>query len=200
MSHSPAPPPQISNNTNNNSNTHSNTSPAQLAHILSTVLTDNDTLSKDLAVARARYERAEQTLALLKPPHTSVTATSDVPSPLSYPDLSPSVVSPLPEPEPAPGSSPVTPVDPHTQHLANMARIGSFQLLDPAGDGEWIPRFRSRESSSFYLSDLPRQWERERNAPTSLSISSRIPKSPDKLHPTLPSWIKNMSRISGLTA
>ena len=83
MSHSPVPPPQISNNSNNGSNTHSNTSPAQLAHILSTVLADNETLSKDLATARARYERAEQTLALLKPPHTSVTATSDAPSPPS---------------------------------------------------------------------------------------------------------------------
>jgi hypothetical protein len=87
MSHSPAPPPQISNNTNNNSNTHSNTSPAQLAHILSTVLADNETLSKELTVARARYERAEQTLALLKPLHTSVTATSDAPSPPpAYPE------------------------------------------------------------------------------------------------------------------
>ena len=38
-------------------------------------------LSKDLAAARARYERAEQTLALLKPPHTSVTAAGDAPSP-----------------------------------------------------------------------------------------------------------------------
>jgi len=87
MSHSPAPPPQISNNTNNNSNTHSNTSPAQLALILSTVLADNETLSKDLAAARARYERAEQTLAILKPPHTSVTA-NDAPSPPSstYPE------------------------------------------------------------------------------------------------------------------
>ena len=87
MSHSPAPPPQISNNTNNNNNgnTHSSTSPAQLAHILSTVLADNETLSKELAVARARYERAEQTLALLKPPHTSVTAASDAPSP-PYPE------------------------------------------------------------------------------------------------------------------
>jgi hypothetical protein len=87
MSHSPAPPPQISHNTNNNGNTHSSTSPSQLAHILSTVLADNETLSKDLAVARARYERAEQTLALLKPPHTSVTAASDAPSPSSaYPE------------------------------------------------------------------------------------------------------------------
>ena len=87
MSHSPAPPPQISNNTNNNGNTHSSTSPAQLAHILSTVLADNETLSKDLADARARYERAEQMLALLKPPHTAVTAASDAPSPPStYPE------------------------------------------------------------------------------------------------------------------
>ena len=87
MSHSPAPPPQISNTTNNNGNSHSSTSPAQLAHILSTVLADNETLSKDLAIARARYERAEQTLALLKPPHTSVTAASDAPSPPSaYPE------------------------------------------------------------------------------------------------------------------
>ena len=87
MSHSPAPPPQLSNNVNNNNNTHSNTSPAQLARILSTVLADNETLSKDLAVARARYERAEQTIALLKPPHTSVTGTGDAPSPTSaYPD------------------------------------------------------------------------------------------------------------------
>jgi hypothetical protein len=86
MSHSPAPPPQISNNTNNNGNTHSSTSPAQLAHILSTVLADNETLSKDLAVARARYERAEQTLALLKPPHTSVTAASDASPPSAYPE------------------------------------------------------------------------------------------------------------------
>ena len=85
MSHSPAPPPQISNTTNNNGNTHSSTSPAQLAHILSTVLADNETLSKELAVARARYERAEQTLTLLKPPHTSVTAASDAPSP-PYPE------------------------------------------------------------------------------------------------------------------
>jgi hypothetical protein len=87
MSHSPAPPPQLTNNANNNNNAHSNTSPAQLAHILSTVLADNETLSKDLAVARARYERAEQTVALLKPPHNSVTATGDAPSPSSaYPD------------------------------------------------------------------------------------------------------------------
>ncbi|KAI9453823.1 hypothetical protein F5148DRAFT_1231925 [Russula earlei] len=87
MSHSPAPPPQLSNNANNNNNTHSNTSPSQLALILSTVLADNETLSKDLAVARARYERAEQTLALLKPPHTSVAATGDAPSPPSvYPE------------------------------------------------------------------------------------------------------------------
>ncbi|KAN0124317.1 hypothetical protein V8E52_001966 [Russula decolorans] len=53
MSHSPALPPQITNNTNNNGNTHSSTSPAQLAHILSTVLADNETLSKDLVVASA---------------------------------------------------------------------------------------------------------------------------------------------------
>jgi hypothetical protein len=40
-----------------------------------------------LVVARARYERAEQTLALLKPPHTSVTAASDALSPPSaYPE------------------------------------------------------------------------------------------------------------------
>ena len=83
MSHSPAPPPQISNNSNNNNNT----SPSQLAHILSTVLADNETLSKDLAIARARYERAEQTVALLKPSHSSVTASGDAPSPTSaYPD------------------------------------------------------------------------------------------------------------------
>jgi len=87
MSHSPAPPPQLSNNINNNNNTHSNTSPSQLAHILSTVLADNETLSKDLTVARARYERAEQTLALLKPPHTSAAAAADAPSPPSaYPE------------------------------------------------------------------------------------------------------------------
>jgi hypothetical protein len=91
MSHSPAPPPQHSNNSNNNNNdnndAHPNTSPSQLAHILSTVLADNETLSKDLAIARARYERAEQTVALLKPPHSSVTATGDAPSPTStYPD------------------------------------------------------------------------------------------------------------------
>jgi hypothetical protein len=81
ITHSPAPPPQISNNTNNNGNTHSSTSPAQLAHKLSTVLADNETLSKELAVARALYERAEQTLVLRKTPHTSVTAASDAPLP-----------------------------------------------------------------------------------------------------------------------
>jgi hypothetical protein len=83
MSHSPAPPPQLSNNANNN-----NTSPSQLAHILSTVLADNESLSKDLATARARYERAEQTLALLRPPATSTSATDDAlsPPPSAYPE------------------------------------------------------------------------------------------------------------------
>jgi hypothetical protein len=83
MSHSPAPPPQLTNSTNNN-----NSSPSQLAHILSTVLADNESLSKDLATARARYERAEQTLSLLKPPATSATATDDALSPPSsaYPE------------------------------------------------------------------------------------------------------------------
>jgi hypothetical protein len=83
MSHSPAPPPQLSNNANNN-----NSSPSQLAHILSTVLADNESLSKDLATARVRYERAEQTLALLKPPATSTTVTDDALSPPSsaYPE------------------------------------------------------------------------------------------------------------------
>jgi hypothetical protein len=86
MSHSPAPPPPLTNNTNNNSNSHSNSSPSQLAHILSTVLADNETLSKDLAAARARYERAEQTLTLLKPSGASLTATADASSPPSYPE------------------------------------------------------------------------------------------------------------------
>ncbi|KAI9455760.1 hypothetical protein BJY52DRAFT_1224475 [Lactarius psammicola] len=87
MSHSPAPPPQL-NNTNNNSNSHSNSSPSQLAHILSTVLADNETLSKDLTAARARYERAEQTLALLKPSGASLTAAADAssPPPPPYPE------------------------------------------------------------------------------------------------------------------
>ena len=85
ITHSPALSPQISNNTNNDGSIHSSTSPAQLAHKLSTVLADNENLSKELAVARARYERAEQTLALLKPPRTSVTAASDAPSP-PYPE------------------------------------------------------------------------------------------------------------------
>jgi hypothetical protein len=83
MSHSPAPPPPLTNSTNNNTNSHSNSSPSQLAHILSTVLADNETLSKDLTAARARYERAEQTLALLKPPGAPADASSP---PSSYPE------------------------------------------------------------------------------------------------------------------
>ena len=80
-------PPQTSNDTKNNDITHTSTSPAQLALILSTVLADNEILSKDLAVARARYERAEQTLALLNPPHTSVTVASNtLPPPSAYPE------------------------------------------------------------------------------------------------------------------
>ncbi|KAH8987930.1 hypothetical protein EDB83DRAFT_2483277 [Lactarius deliciosus] len=88
MSHSPAPPPQLTNNTHNNSNSHSNSSPSQLAHILSTVLADNETLSKDLTIARARYERAEQTLALLKPSGASLAAAADgySPPPPPYPE------------------------------------------------------------------------------------------------------------------
>ena len=65
MSHSPAPPPPLTNSTNNNSNSHSNSSLSQLTHVPSIVLADNETLSKDLAAARIRYERTEQTLALL---------------------------------------------------------------------------------------------------------------------------------------
>ena len=87
MSHSPAPPPLLTTYANNdNSNSHSNSSPgpSQLAHILSTVLADNETLVKDLAAARARYERAEQTLALLKPSGASLTAAAGTPSPPSY--------------------------------------------------------------------------------------------------------------------
>jgi hypothetical protein len=79
-------PPQTSNDTKNNDIIHTSTSPAQLALILSKVLADNEILSKDLAVARARYERAEQTLALLNPPHTSVIVASNSP-PSAYPEL-----------------------------------------------------------------------------------------------------------------
>ena len=82
MSHSPAPPPGLSDNSNKNSNAQSNTSPSQLSQILLAILADYETLSRDLAVARARYERAEQIVALLKP-HTSMTATGDAPSPTS---------------------------------------------------------------------------------------------------------------------
>ena len=88
MSHSPASPPSLATYANNNSNSHSNCSPgpSQLAHILSTILADNETLLKDLAAARARYERAEHILALLKPSDASLTATTDTPSPPSYPE------------------------------------------------------------------------------------------------------------------
>jgi len=87
MSHSPALPSELSNPSNKNNNAHSNTSPSQLSQILSTVLADYEALSKELAIARARYERAEQTVALLTPLNTSVTATGDAPSPTStYPD------------------------------------------------------------------------------------------------------------------
>jgi chemotaxis protein histidine kinase CheA len=89
MSHSPALPPELSNPSNKNNNAHSNTSPSQLSQILSTVLADYEALSKELAIARARYERAEQTVALLTPLNTSLTATgdSDASSPAStYPD------------------------------------------------------------------------------------------------------------------
>jgi hypothetical protein len=55
--------------------------------MLSTVLADYEALSKELAIARARYELAEQTIALLKPVNTSVAATGDAPSPTTtYPD------------------------------------------------------------------------------------------------------------------
>jgi hypothetical protein len=81
MSHSPALPPELSNPSNKK------TSPSQLSQILLTVLADYEALSKELAIARARYERAEQTVALLTPLNTSVTATGDVPSPAStYPE------------------------------------------------------------------------------------------------------------------
>ena len=89
MSHSPALPPELSNpsNKNNNAHSNSNTSPSQLSQILSAVLADYEALSKELAIARARYERAEQTVTLLTPLNSSVTATGDVPSPTStYPD------------------------------------------------------------------------------------------------------------------
>ena len=89
MSHAPAPPPPLTNHANNNnSNSHSKSphGPSQLAHILSTVLADNETLIKDLATARARYEHAEQTLALLKPSGASLTATTDASSQPSYPE------------------------------------------------------------------------------------------------------------------
>jgi hypothetical protein len=73
MSHSSTPPPQFTNSTNNKNSS----SPSQLIHILSTILADNESLSKDMAPARAPYERAEQTLALPKPLATSATATDD---------------------------------------------------------------------------------------------------------------------------
>ena len=81
MSHSPASHPPLTNNANNNSNSHSNSSPYQLAHILSTVVADNETLAKDLAETRARCERAEQALALIKTSGASLTATDNASSP-----------------------------------------------------------------------------------------------------------------------
>ncbi|KAI9507239.1 hypothetical protein F5148DRAFT_981682 [Russula earlei] len=58
-------------------------------------------------------------------------------SPPTTSPASPSTVSPPPEPEPAPSASPVTPVDPRTQLLADMAR--AFQmgmgLEDGSGSG-----------------------------------------------------------------
>lgn len=41
-----------------------------------------------LAISRACYDRSKQTLALLEPPHASVTVASDGPSlPSAYPEL-----------------------------------------------------------------------------------------------------------------
>ena len=72
-------PPPLTNSANSQSN-------SQPAHILSTVLADNETLVKDLAAARTRYERAEQALALIKPSGASLTPTADASSPPSFPE------------------------------------------------------------------------------------------------------------------
>ena len=67
------------------------------------------------------------------------------PSPPATSHVSPSAVSPPPEPEPAPIPSPVTPVDPRTQLLADMAR--AFQMgLEPEDGSE--PGSRSGAPSS----------------------------------------------------
>ena len=136
MSHSPAPPPQLTNNASNN--THPNTSPSQLALILSTVLADNESLSKDLAAARARYERAEQTLALLKPPHTSVTAAGDAPSP-------------PPSAYPEPAVKAIMDLQSHLEAEKAAREAAEFRLRTISE--VWIDLDRYLQASDVHLSD-----------------------------------------------
>ena len=168
MSHSPAPPPPLTNNANNNSNSHSNSSPSQLAHILSTVLADNETLVKDLAAARARYERAEQTLALLKPSGASLTATADPSSPPSYPEAAVKTILEL-----------QTRLD--TEKAAREAAESRLRNISES----WLDLDRYLQASEVHLLDARSHFSQMlRDASTKPSFNPLPAYQPRRSHPT----------------
>ena len=171
MSHSPAPPPPLTNSTNNNSNSHSNSSPSQLAHILSTVLADNETLSKDLAAARIRYERAEQTLALLKPSGASLTAPADASSPPpSYPEAAVKTILDL-----------QSRLD--TEKAAREAADSRLRTISEA----WLDLDRYLQASEVHLLDARSHFSQLlRDASTKPSFNPLPAYQPRRSHPPVP--------------
>ncbi|KAH9012228.1 hypothetical protein EDB83DRAFT_2578683 [Lactarius deliciosus] len=172
MSHSPAPPPQLTNNTHNNSNSHSNSSPSQLAHILSTVLADNETLSKDLTIARARYERAEQTLALLKPSGASLAAAADgySPPPPPYPEAAVKAILDL--------QSRL-----ETEKAAREAADSRLRTISEA----WLDLDRYLQASEVHLQDARSHFSQLlRDSSTKPSFNPLPAYQPRRSHPPVP--------------
>ncbi|KAH8979030.1 hypothetical protein EDB92DRAFT_1906186 [Lactarius akahatsu] len=172
MSHSPAPPPQLTNNTHNNSNSHTNSSPSQLAHILSTVLADNETLSKDLTTARARYERAEQTLTLLKPSGASLTAAADgsSPPPPPYPEAAVKAILDL--------QSRL-----ETEKAAREAADSRLRTISEA----WLDLDRYLQASEVHLQDARSHFSQLlRDSSTKPSFNPLPAYQPRRSHPPVP--------------
>jgi hypothetical protein len=164
MSHSPAPPP------NNSNNSHSNNSPSQLAHILSTVLAENETIIKDLAAAKARYDRAEQTLALLKPAGASLTAAADAsPSP-PYPEAAVKTILDL--------QSRL-----ETEKAARDAAESRLRTISEA----WLDFDRYLQASEVHLLDARSHFSQLlRDASTKPSFSPFPAYQPRRSHPSVP--------------
>ncbi|KAI0260970.1 hypothetical protein BC834DRAFT_898329 [Gloeopeniophorella convolvens] len=169
MSRSPVPPPPLPSSASSaNPNNAHTSSPSQLAHILSTVLADNETLSKDLATARSRYERAEQTLALLKPSGASAAAADDSASPplSTYPDSAVRAILDL-----------RSRVD--AEHTAREAAEARLRAISEA----WVDLDRYLQTSEVHLSDARSHFSQLlRDTSNKLSLAPLPPYQPRRSH------------------